>query len=89
MKHIMYTKNFEDLGFEIRMIPSTSFILQETRNKLYFMFEIQTQEKKNKTTPKPSFNLALVLDRSGSMQGQKLDFAKNAMNRWMTDYRMD
>ena len=84
----MYNKQFDELGFEIRMIPSTNFILKETKNKLYLMFEIQTQEKKNKTTTKTPFNLALVLDRSGSMQGQKLDFAKKAVEEVVSNLRI-
>ena len=51
------------------------------------LFEIQTREKKDKTKTKTPFNLAVVLDRSGSMQGQKLDFAKKAVAEVISNLR--
>ena len=83
----MYNKIFEDYGFEFRMTPSTSCILEGTKNKLYLLFEILVKEQKEKTKLKNPFNLALVLDRSGSMQGVKLDFAKKAVSEVVSNLR--
>ena len=83
----MFSKKFEDFGFEVRITPSTSFVLQGTKNKLYLLFEILVEEKQEKTTAKNPFNLVLVLDRSGSMKGQKLDFAKKAASEVIGNLR--
>ncbi|MHA2104818.1 MAG: vWA domain-containing protein [Candidatus Hodarchaeales archaeon] len=85
----MYKINLEQNAFEVRMTPSTPFILEETKNKLYLLFEIQVEEKSRKEERKNPFNLALVLDRSGSMHGQKIEFAKQAVKEVIANLRPD
>lgn len=43
---------------------------------LYALLEIEPREKKQESLPTPPLNLCLVLDRSTSMQGEKMDILK-------------
>lgn len=43
---------------------------------LYVLLEIEPREKKHENLPAPPLNLCLVLDRSTSMQGEKMDILK-------------
>lgn len=43
---------------------------------LYVLLEISPREEKKETLPAPPLNICLVLDRSTSMQGEKMDILK-------------
>ena len=56
----MFRKEFEEHGFEVRMTPSSPFILEGTKNKLYLLFEILAKEKKEQTTNK---TVSFIVDK--------------------------
>ena len=45
---------------------------------LYLLLEIEPAQKQSASLPTPPLNLCLVLDRSTSMQGEKMDILKSA-----------
>lgn len=71
--------NVKNELIQIRVLPSTQWVLNGITNKLYVMIEISTSmDEKNKKTRTP-LDLALVLDRSGSMSGEKITNSKLAV----------
>jgi Ca-activated chloride channel family protein len=43
---------------------------------IYLLLEVEAREKKDQALPTPPLNICLVLDRSTSMKGERLDFVK-------------
>jgi Ca-activated chloride channel homolog len=43
---------------------------------IYLLLEVEAHEKKDQALPTPPLNICLVLDRSTSMKGERLDFVK-------------
>ncbi|MHA2502432.1 MAG: VWA domain-containing protein, partial [Candidatus Kariarchaeaceae archaeon] len=84
-------KKIENNHFEIKAVPSTEYALEGVMNKLYVLLEI-----KGKKQPRPEeekerdpIDLSLVLDRSGSMGGSKIDFAKKGVEYAVSNLRAD
>jgi Ca-activated chloride channel homolog len=65
-------------GIHLRMVPSTPYLLSGVENRLYALIELKADEPKE-DIKRPRYNLALILDRSGSMEGNKLQYAKEAI----------
>jgi len=74
----------------IKCIPAVSHVLKGVVNQLYILFEIRAKQKPQQTKKeRAAFNLANVLDRSGSMSGDKLNYSKAAIKEVIKqiDYR--
>ena len=54
---------------------------------LYILLEISPQQKKKDEIPAPPLNVCLVLDRSTSMKGPKMDVLKSAAIKVMRSLR--
>ncbi|NWF64313.1 MAG: DnaJ domain-containing protein [Chloroflexi bacterium] len=54
---------------------------------LYVLLEIEPSERQSGSLPAPPLNLCLVLDRSTSMQGEKLDILKSTAVQLMRSLR--
>lgn len=59
----------------------------EEPQMLYVLLEISPKEKTSNEIPAPPLNVCLVLDRSTSMKGEKLDMLKNAAIKVMRNLR--
>lgn len=55
----------------------TSLVQLKEDQLLYVLLEIEPAEKQSASLPAPPLNLCLVLDRSTSMQGEKMDTLKS------------
>jgi len=55
---------------------------------LYTLLEISSREEKPEGIPAPPLNVCLVLDRSTSMKGEKMDVLKNATIKLIRDLRL-
>jgi len=63
-----------------RVIPSSPYILKGIQNSIQVLFQIKTGKIQEEASKKrPSIDLAVVLDRSGSMGGSKINHAKEAI----------
>lgn len=71
------TKHEISPGIHLRVVPSTPYILEGVENRLYVLLEIIAEDKEFQLERTP-YNLAMVLDRSGSMSGEKIKYAKEA-----------
>ena len=82
-------KKLENDLLSVRAVPSTNYVLEGIVNKLYVMFEIKGGELPHDKPIRNTFDLALVLDRSGSMAGDKLKNAKSAVENVIQNLRRD
>lgn len=65
---------------EIEAIPGRTRVLAGNVTHMHAVIRIRTPEPDEEATAKrPPFQVACVLDNSGSMSGQKLDYAKRAV----------
>lgn len=62
---------------QIELVPIREVVSRETALIFDLMIKIHPRENKI-TNARPPLNLGLVIDKSGSMQGQKLDYARQA-----------
>jgi Mg-chelatase subunit ChlD len=54
-------------------------------NTLRVLFDVKTTENKAvEKAPRVPLNICFILDRSGSMEGEKIDFAKKAIKHALT-----
>jgi Ca-activated chloride channel family protein len=66
-----------DTGIVFKVDPSQSQFLIGSKGELYWYITLQTGILKNKEK-RPPLNISVVLDRSGSMSGEKIEYAKKA-----------
>jgi len=59
--------------------PARKGVVFGVKNQVNVLFELLTGT--NNVQERPAYNLALVMDKSGSMAGKKLDFAKIAVKK--------
>lgn len=64
---------------EIKIDPSVSHIIEGTKNRIYARIQIKVEEEKQqKESERKPLSLCLVLDRSGSMSGDRIRYVKIA-----------
>ncbi len=86
----MKVDKIEDNQIEIRIVPSTEYILDGIINRIYVMFEFNISKKEEELVEKRSpLELSIVLDRSGSMHGKKLEYSKIAIEQIINNLRND
>jgi Ca-activated chloride channel family protein len=64
---------------KVEIIPSSEYALKDGETHLYVQFKLEAIEKIITSTERVALNLGVVLDRSGSMGGNKIDKAKKAV----------
>jgi Ca-activated chloride channel family protein len=65
---------------DVKILPENQYWLWGDSKKEFYLY-IELQGKKVEyTQKKPPLNISLVIDRSGSMQGDKLNYAKKAID---------
>ncbi len=84
----MYENILENGLVRLRVIPSVSYVLRGIENKMYLLFELTTDKKETEVKRKP-FDLSVVLDRSGSMHGPKLERSKEAIELLINNLRTE
>eukprot|EP01110_Echinostelium_bisporum_P002434 TRINITY_DN1592_c0_g1_i1.p1 TRINITY_DN1592_c0_g1~~TRINITY_DN1592_c0_g1_i1.p1 ORF type:complete len:425 (-),score=121.76 TRINITY_DN1592_c0_g1_i1:35-1309(-) len=72
----------------VNVVPSQDYVLNGVTNKINVLFQIVTGQKENTTTRTPC-DLAMVLDRSGSMSGDKLENCKIAIKKVVDNLSSD
>lgn len=73
----------------INKVPSTNYVLDGILNKLYVMFELNIKQyKSEEEKERGPLELSLVLDKSGSMKGPKLDNSKIALQQVVDNLSM-
>ncbi|MCY3413445.1 MAG: VWA domain-containing protein [Candidatus Heimdallarchaeota archaeon] len=86
----MKQETIENQQIEIKIIPSVDYVLKGIVNKLYLMFEFKVS--KTRTEDEKARNpieLSMVLDRSGSMGGLKIENSRIAVNKVIDNLRDD
>jgi Ca-activated chloride channel family protein len=80
----------QNYGIEISISPSTRFALRGVRNDLSVAIDITTKKPDSVSSLRPPLNLAIVLDKSGSMRtGGKLNSCKQAICKVIESLRDD
>ena len=74
-------------NIKISAIPSSEYILNGITNKVYVMIKIETSSMEDTKKVHNPLELSIVLDRSGSMQGDKINFSKDAVNQVIENLR--
>ncbi|MHA2109387.1 MAG: hypothetical protein ACW99R_16905, partial [Candidatus Hodarchaeales archaeon] len=64
---------------KIGVSPSSEYALESGETHLYAQLELEALEEIIETKERVQLNLSVVLDRSGSMGGSKIDKAKKAV----------
>lgn len=62
-------------------VLSKPFVLKGVKNVFDVLFSIETKKKDDSVNKRENFNLAIVLDRSGSMDGESIENAKIAITK--------
>ena len=65
----------------LNLLASTDnayYYIDEPRENVYLYTEVKADKYSNENIKRTPLNLSIVLDRSGSMEGEKLDYAKQA-----------
>jgi len=70
-------------------VPSQKFVLHGVASKVNVLFNVHTADFEENESKRPPLNVAIVLDRSGSMSGDKLHFAKEALKKVIQNLRHD
>lgn len=63
---------------KIALLPERPVVRNDTMSEMDLVVEISSRPGEERTRPQGPMNLCLVIDRSGSMQGPKLDTAKKS-----------
>ncbi|KAG0321030.1 hypothetical protein BGZ97_012285 [Linnemannia gamsii] len=77
-----YLAEFDFKGVQVTATPLFSSVLRGLQTQLPVLFEIKVGQRSNEDTDmsRTPFNICLVLDNSGSMNGGRLEGCKKAIN---------
>ncbi len=75
----MKNENNVNRNIKIRVSPSSEYALASGETHLYAQLELEAVEEVIETKERVALNLSVVLDRSGSMGGSKIEKAKKAV----------
>jgi len=70
---------------ELKARSSHGFVGDEESDRIYATLDVSAGEFED--LERPPLNVALVVDRSGSMRGQKLEYARNAAHTFVDQLR--
>jgi len=80
LKDKYHNEQFNFQGIQVKALPLCSSLLPNVTNHVYVLLEIRVGKKiETKEEKRPPFSLSIVLDRSGSMSGSKIEMSKEAI----------
>jgi len=78
--HVVYQSETDPLW--LRVIPSSDYALKGIVNSMQVLFQIKTEKlKEEEILMREPIDIAIVLDRSGSMSGEKIKHSKQAIQQ--------
>jgi len=78
--HVVYQSETDPLW--LRVIPSYDYALKGIVNSMQVLFQIKTEELKDEEiVMRQPVDIAIVLDRSGSMSGESIEHCKQAIQQ--------
>jgi len=78
--HVVYKSETDPLW--LRVIPSSDYALKGIVNSMQVLFQIKTEKlEEEEIVMRQPIDIAIVLDRSGSMSGEKIKHSKQAIQQ--------
>ncbi len=86
----METQTLENGQVQLSIIPSVPYVLNGITNKMYILFKFQINKQfSEEEKQRAPIELSIVLDRSGSMYGDKIENSKIAIKKIIDNLRND